>query len=62
MTIKEMREACNMSITDFAKLLEIPYRTVQDWEGGRRKPPEYVIKLIEYKLINEIIIKGNDEI
>lgn len=57
MTIKEMREACNMKIADFAKYLEIPYRTVQDWDGGRRKPPEWAAKLIEYKLKKEGLLK-----
>ena len=25
----------------------IPLRTWEDWESGRRKPPEYVISLLE---------------
>lgn len=56
MAIKELRTACGMTIVAFAAYLGIPYRTVQDWEGGRRTPPEYLIKLIEYKLRNEGLI------
>ena len=27
----------------------IPYRTVTDWEAGKRKMPEYVLELMEFK-------------
>lgn len=53
MTIKELRERSGMTRPQFAKYFEIPYRTVQDWELGNRKCPEYLIKLIEYKLKKE---------
>lgn len=29
-----------------AEKLSIPIRTIQDWEAGRRTPPEYVEKLV----------------
>lgn len=53
MTIKELRERSGMTRPQFAEYFEIPYRTVQDWELGNRKCPEYLIKLIEYKLKKE---------
>lgn len=53
MTFKELRENSGMTRPEFAKHFEIPYRTIQDWELGNRKCPEYVLKLIEYKLKNE---------
>lgn len=31
-------------------MLEVPVRTIQDWEGGKRQPPVYVEKLIIEKL------------
>jgi DNA-binding transcriptional regulator YiaG len=34
-------------------LLGIPLRTIEDWDSGRRKPPEYVVSLIIYKLTAE---------
>ena len=27
----------------------IPVRTVEDWEAGRRTPPDYIPKLISYQ-------------
>ncbi|MBP5433640.1 transcriptional regulator [Ruminococcus sp.] len=56
MTIRELRTTCGMSIAAFSKYFEIPYRTVQDWDSNRRTPPDYVVKLIEYKLRNEELI------
>jgi DNA-binding transcriptional regulator YiaG len=34
----------------------IPKRTIEDWEAGRRKPAEYIEKLIDYKLKHEGLI------
>ena len=34
-------------------LLGIPLRTIEDWDSGRRKPPEYVVSLIIYRLTAE---------
>ena len=42
-----------MNRTEFAKWLGVPYRTMQEWELGRRKMPEYVLRLIAYKVANE---------
>lgn len=53
MTIKEMRAACGMTQASFSEYLNIPKRTIEDWESGRRAAPEYVTELIEYKLIAE---------
>ena len=53
MTIKELRTATGLSQAKFAKLLDIPTRTIEDWEGGRHKPPDYVVKLIGFYLDNQ---------
>ena len=57
MTFKELREASNMSRKQFTDYFNIPYRTIQDWELGNRKCPEYLLALMEYKLKKEGIIK-----
>lgn len=56
MTFKELRERSKMSRSQFAEYFEIPYRTIQNWEIGERKCPEYLLKLMEYKLKNEKMI------
>ena len=50
MTFKELRIHSGMNLTQFSKYFDIPYRTVQDWEGERRTCPSYLLKLIQYKL------------
>ena len=60
MTFKELRERSGMTRGQFAEYFEIPYRTVQNWELGLRVCPEYLLKLMEYKLVNEGKIKAGE--
>ena len=53
MSIKELRQAAGMTQKAFGEYLGIPHRTVQNWEGGQRQCPDYVLALIEYELRNE---------
>lgn len=52
-TFKELRESSGMNKTQFAEYFEIPYRTVQNWERRVNKCPEYLLKLMLYKLDKE---------
>lgn len=47
MTIKEIRSLTGLSQAKFGEKYGIPKRTIEEWEADRRKPPEYVIKLLE---------------
>lgn len=47
MVIKEIRLMCKMSQKEFSKYFGIPFRTVQEWEQDRRKPPDYIPKLLK---------------
>lgn len=53
MTIREIRINANMTQQEFADYFKIPKRTIENWEGGKRNPPEYVIELIRYKAKKE---------
>lgn len=55
--LKELRKETGMNRVDFARYFDIPYRTVQDWELGNRKIPEYLLRLMEYKIRMEKMIK-----
>lgn len=48
--IKNMRKEAGMTQKMFSDFFGIPVRTLQDWEAGVRKPPEYVVRLLPYKL------------
>ena len=47
--VKKLRTDMGMNRKEFCEYFEIPYRTVSDWEAGKRKMPEYVFRLMEYK-------------
>jgi putative transcriptional regulator len=46
MTILELRQKAGLSQSKFAKRFHLNVRTVQTWEQGTRKTPDYVIWLI----------------
>ena len=58
----QLREQTGMNRKEFAEYLDIPYRTMQDWERGVRTMPSYVFALIEYKVRNEFGIKLPQEL
>lgn len=45
-TIKEARLSAGLTQQRMSEILEIPKRTIGDWETGARTPPTYVEKLI----------------
>ena len=46
----ELRRQTGMNRREFAEYFGIPYRTVQDWELGNRQMPEYLLRLMMYKV------------
>ena len=55
--IKELREKMKMNRREFCEYYGIPYRTVTDWEAGKRSMPDYVLRLLKYKAETEKLIK-----
>lgn len=53
MEFKELRQKSGMTQKAFSEYFEIPKRTIESWDGEQRKCPEYLLKLMEYKLIKE---------
>ena len=60
--IKEIRANTGLSQARFGEAYHIPKRTVQDWESGRRTPPDYVVDLLAFKVQNDLkkLQKGVD--
>lgn len=52
---KAARLEAGLTQAGMAKLMEIPLRTIQDWEAGKRTPPPYVVRFVlnELKAIAE---------
>ena len=48
--IKEARVDAGLTQKDVFEKIGIPIRTIQQWESGRRTPPEWVEKLVVEKL------------
>ena len=60
MSIRELRSYTGLSQNNFAAMFGIPASTIKDWEHGRRKPPQYVINMIQEILeYRGIIINTN---
>lgn len=59
--IKELREQTGLTQKAFSEHLGIPLRTIEDWEAGRRTPPDYIPRLIEYQLKFEELEKKTKE-
>jgi len=55
--IKELRESTGMNRREFCDYFDIPYRTVTEWERDNRHAPEYLIRLLEYYIRTENLIK-----
>ena len=55
MEIREMRMELGDTQTEFAERYQIPFRTIQNWENGVRRPPEYVLKLLEKQVKKDLV-------
>ncbi len=53
----DLRESTGMNRREFCEYFGIPYRTVQDWELGNRKMPDYLLRLMAYKIKTEKLDK-----
>ena len=55
MDIREMRLRLGDTQSEFAARYHIPFRTVQNWETGLRKPPEYIMELLESRIREDLV-------
>ena len=53
----ETREQLGMNRTEFSHYMDIPLRTLEEWEAGRRQMPDYVLRLIAYYTRMEQFLK-----
>lgn len=58
MDIKKIREFSGLSRAEFSRKYEIPVRTLENWEAGIRKCPEYVEKLL-FRCVSEDVKKSS---
>ena len=48
--LRKLRESTGMNRKEFCEYFEIPYMTVTDWELGNRRVPQYLLRLMAYKI------------
>lgn len=52
--IRDLRKKAGLTQRELANWLEIPLRTLESWERGIRKCPEWANKLVQEKMLNEL--------
>ena len=55
MNIREMRTKLGDTQSEFAERYHIPFRTIQNWETGVRKPSEYILSLLEHQVNEDLV-------
>ena len=55
MNIREMRTRLGDTQSEFAARYHIPFRTIQNWENGMRKPPQYILDLLENRIREDLV-------
>ncbi len=46
--LRGVRESTGLNRTEFSEYMGIPLRSLEEWEAGRRKMPDYLLRLISY--------------
>lgn len=53
MTVKDILKKYNITQKQLSERFEIPYRSIQNWVGGQRECPSYLIKMMDEILSKE---------
>ena len=56
-TLKKLRDEARCNRREFSDYMGIPLRTLEEWESGRRKMPDYVLRLIAYQIRTEQLLR-----
>lgn len=54
----QLRKRTGMNRKQFCEYFGIPYRTMTDWELGNRTMPDYLLRLMAYKVEMEQLHEG----
>lgn len=57
MSTMEMREHLKISRAEFSRRYNIPVRTLENWESGKSKCPDYVRQLLERAVLEDCEVK-----
>lgn len=57
MDIKTARTALGLTQREVCEITGVPKRTIENWDAGVRKPPEYVERLV----VNELMLYAEEK-
>ena len=52
----ELRRETGMTRKAFSEYMDIPLRNLEEWEAGRRKLPDYLLRLLAYYIRTEKVM------
>ena len=55
-----LKEGTDFNWRQFAEYFGVPYRTLQDWYLGNRRMPDYLLRLMYYKLKMEKMVREEE--
>ncbi len=55
MTVRDMRQRLGVTQAEFSVRYNIPFRTIQNWEAGVRKPAQYILELLQAQVNADIV-------
>lgn len=55
LNIKSIRSVSGLTQAEFAEKYGVSKRSVESWEGERRRPPEYLVDLLAYAVYTDKI-------
>lgn len=55
--MKNIREKAGLNRREFSDYMGIPLRTLEEWEAGRRRMPDYVLRLLAYYVKTEHFLR-----
>ena len=59
--LRKLRESTGMNRKEFCEYFEIPYMTETDWDLGNRRVPQYLLRLMAYKIEMEKLVEKKEE-
>ena len=57
--LRKLRDSTGMNRNECCEYFEIPYMTETDWELGNRRVPQYLLRLMAYKIEIEKLAEKN---
>lgn len=60
LNIRSIRGISQLSQAEFADRYGISQRSVENWEGGQRRPPEYLVNLLAYAVYSDALANAPD--